>query len=142
MNVNISGGTITTTIAGYQSGTLVGISGGQSSLSGLPMYFAGHTPSVVNGSGIFNIKSGAAILHTVTLNSVLATAGSVVNIRNSMSGATGNIIAALTQQNGGNNNESRLLLAGTFVYDCLMTSGIVIDTVNTTWNLTVNWRDA
>lgn len=49
LNINISGGTISTTPPAYQSGTLVGISGGNLALSGLSVSISGNV--VVSDSG-------------------------------------------------------------------------------------------
>jgi len=85
----------------------------------------------VSGAVIRNIKSGACVLHTVTVNDY--TSGFAARIRDASSGAAGTIIAQVFAP-------TRALGPATLIFDCVMLSGIVVDTSGATWHLTVTYR--
>jgi len=91
----------------------------------------GYTYSVVSGAVLVNVVSGACVLHTVVITD--RTSGYYMRIRDAMSGAMGTIIAMPYAQ-------SRAVEPCTCIFDCIMTSGIVVDTSGTTWHATVTYR--
>jgi len=91
----------------------------------------GYSKDVVSGAVIRNVMSGACILHTVSITD--RTSGYYMRIRDAMSGALGTIIAMPYAQ-------TRAVEPCTLIFDCIMTSGIVIDTSGATWHATVTYR--
>ncbi|MEK6879975.1 MAG: hypothetical protein AABY22_10225, partial [Nanoarchaeota archaeon] len=126
LNINISGGTISTTPPAYQSGTLVGISGGQLGLSGLIVKISGEYLNLASSgvgishfSGALNVNiSGGTISANVSGNYVnLASSG--VGISHYSGALNVNISGAGTLT---------VSLAGTQVSGTVAVSGQVIIT--------------
>ena len=87
---------------------------------------------LVSGAVIRNISDKRSILHTITINDV--TSGRMFRVRDAVSGATGVIIGEVWC------GTRAMPAAGHLRYDCMMQSGIVVDTSGATWNLTVTYR--
>jgi len=102
-----------------------------SKVSGEVVSIFGYSKDIVSGAVIRNVKSGQCVLHTVTINDY--TSGFSFRVRDACSGAAGSIIA---QPYCG----TRLSFPRTLIFDCLMLSGIVVDTSGATWNITVTYR--
>lgn len=100
-------------------------------VSGEVVSIYGHSKDIVSGAVIRNIKSGQCILHTVTIND--RTSGYSFRIRDASSGAAGSIIAQPYAA-------SRTVEPSTLLFDCVMLSGIVVDTSGATWHITVTYR--
>jgi len=91
----------------------------------------GYSKDIVSGAVIRNIVSGQVVLHTVVLTD--RASGYYMRIRDACSGAIGTIIAMPYAQ-------TRAVEPATLIFDCIMTSGIVVDTSGTTWHATVTYR--
>jgi hypothetical protein len=92
----------------------------------------GYEKAVVSGAVICNIVSGQVVLHTVAISDT--TSGFYMRIRDACSGATGTIIA---QPYAGSRPPP---YPGTLIFDCVMYSGIVVDTSGATWIATVTYK--
>ena len=99
----------------------------------LATHTVGYTPTLVSGAVFVNVKSGAAYLYSININRYAS--GQQFEIRDSTSGIVGTILGTITP-------DTSLIAPTTLKYNCLVTSGIVISTSGTTWDLTVNWRAA
>jgi len=100
-------------------------------ISGEVVSIYGYFKDVVSGAVVRNVKSGQCVLHTVTVNDY--TSGYSFRIRDASSGVAGTIIA---QPYCG----TRLSFPRTLIFDCVMLSGIVVDTSGATWHITVTYR--
>jgi hypothetical protein len=92
----------------------------------------GYEKAVVSGAVIRNIVSGQVVLHTVAISDT--TSGFYMRIRDACSGATGTIIA---QPYAASRPPP---YPGTLIFDCVMYSGIVVDTSGATWIATVTYK--
>jgi len=112
-------------VSALVSGTVIG------KVSGEIVSVGGYSKDIVSGAVIRNVMSGACVLHTVVITD--RTSGYYMRIRDAMSGAMGTIIAMPYAQ-------SRSVEPSTLIFDCIMTSGIVVDTSGATWHATVTYR--
>jgi len=92
---------------------------------------SGYDKAVVSGAVLVNIVSGQVVLHTVVITD--RTSGYYMRIRDASSGAMGTIIAMPYAQ-------TRATEPATCIFDCVMLSGIVVDTSGATWHATVTYR--